>query len=176
MAIAVKRATVVVELCTDMELNARHETLSAELVDRRKNGVNDDRLTGDPVAAEIVELEQAMQDHVLLFTLRAMPRKSWAELKAAHPARDENEIDEVYGVNVETFADAALEKSIVSVTQKTTGEAIPWAPTDWQGLADEISNGQWEAFVTRMFTLNNGNVGVPFNYAASKKTLTSGNN
>jgi hypothetical protein len=172
-----KRATVTVEVCTDMELNATHEQLSIDLAKRERSGVNDDRLTGDPLARQIVEIERQMAEHVVLFTLRALPRKLWVGLKAAHPPREDDTVDEAYGVNVSTFVDAALIKSIESVTHKANGEVIEFNPaTDWAGFADELTNGQWEAFANRLFALNNSNVAVPFNSAASKKTQTSGEN
>ena len=176
MAISLKRATVVVELCTDLELYGQHEALTSKLAEPARSGVQDDRLTGDPVAREIVELEQKMREHVLLFTLQALPRKDWVALKAAHPAREDDEVDAAYGVNVETFVDEALTRSIISVTEKASGKVVEWDPADWQALADEMSNGQWEAFAGRLFALNNTNAGVPFSYAASKTTQSSGDN
>lgn len=173
MAITLKRPTVAVELCTDLDLNAEHESLSAKLADRNKRGVHDDRITGDPETARIVELERLMQDSVLVFTLRALPGKKWAELVAAHPPREDDAVDENFGVNISTFVDAAMVESVESVINKTTGETVKWAGADWAGLADEMSDGQWQAFGLRVMEVNRTRGAVPFNRAASRRMESS---
>lgn len=176
MAVQMKRATVTVELCTDADLLGRHEQLTATLAQNARRGIQDDRLTGDPVAREIVEVEKQMQESMLVFTLRAHPRKEWSALKAVHPPREDDETDANIGVNVSTFIDAAMPGAIQSVVQKSTGEPVEWSEGDWLDLADEMSLGQWEHFAGKLLALNNSNVGVPFSLAASKQTQTSGEN
>ena len=174
MAITIKRPTKTVDLCTDLELVAEHERLSEQALESRKHGVQDDRITGDPTAARILELEKLMQDSVLVFTLQALPTKKWEELKAAHPARDGDETDAMFGVNVSTFVDVAMPDSVLSVVQKTTGDAVEWGT--WDALEGQLSNGQWQVFAVRLMEANNTRGAVPFSRAVSRMTPTSGAN
>ena len=178
MAITVKRATATFELCTDMEKVGDHEALSRQLAEDRQRGVVDDRLTGNPLARKITDLEKAMLESTVVFKIQALPRKVWAELEAAHKPREGNENDQQYGVNVSTFIDAvlALPGTVVSVTEKASGESVPWVATDWAGLADELTDGQWTKVALSVLALNRGRTEVPFNLAASLKTATSGEN
>lgn len=174
MAIVIKRNTATVELCTDLTLVGEHEALTEKVAENRKRGLSDARITGDPDAARIVELEKLMDASVLVFTLRALPRKRWVELQTAHPAREGDEIDAHYGVNIASFPDAAMPESIESVVDKTTGETVDWGT--WDDLADQLSDGQWQAFAIKLMYINNARGEVPFSKAVSRKTENSAAN
>src|SRR5690606_28225617 len=89
MAVKIKRAQGTVELCEDMELRGEWEEKNEALVTARATGTG--RLVDPDVsrlAAEVRELEQAMESATLLFRLQASPRKRWAEAVAANPPRE----------------------------------------------------------------------------------------
>ena len=168
--LGIKRATVIVDLCTDMDQVAEWERL-VDLLKAERAKPDNGMLAGNPeirrLAAEITAIERAMDKNTLRFTLAAVTRKVWAEAVAAHPAREDNEQDAERGVNVSTFVDAVMAHSIVSVTHKESGETVDFTGADWHEAADEMSNGQWEEFAAKVFLLNNGVVGRPTSRAAS---------
>lgn len=170
MSITLKRAQTTVELCTDLSLASEHEAATKRLAEART--VRDDREI-DPavaVAREVSDLEQRMAASTLVFTLAALPRKRYAEIVAEHPAREGNEADEAFGLNLSSGIDVILTEPgvIVSVTNKVTAEPVDFdAAAEWPDLADAMSNSQWEQFATSVIQLNQGKVGAPFSPVAS---------
>ena len=169
MSITLKRAQTTVELCTDLSLASEHEAATKRLAEART--VRDDREV-DPavtVAREVSDLEQRMAASTLVFTLAALPRKRYAEIVAEHPAREGNDTDEPFGLNVSTGVDAILTEPgvIVSVAEKVSGEAVEFSVDEWPDLADAMSNSQWEQFASAAIQLNQGRVGAPFSPVAS---------
>lgn len=177
MAITIKRAEGTIEFCTDLQLRGDWETAQAELIAAQSN--RSQRLVDGNLAeaaAKVTELETQMSESVLLFRLRAVPRKQWQETVAAHPPRDDNDSDQSMGVNISTFFDALLSTpgTIVSVNEKATGEAVDFDPaTEWQQLADDMTDGQYGEFATKVFELNRQSVARPFSVAASRATAAS---
>lgn len=169
MSITLKRAQTTVELCTDLSLASEHEAASKRLQEAR--AVKDDRENSPQtaIAREIADLEAKMDTSTLVFTLAALPRKRYAEIVAAHPARPDDDTDEPFGLNVSTGIDAILTEPgvIVAVAEKVSGNAVEFTADDWPALADEMSNSQWEQFAQAAITLNQGRVGAPFSPVAS---------
>lgn len=168
--LGIKRSTSTVRLCTDLDLAAQHENLQVALAaERAKPGT--EMLAGNPearrLAEEITGLEAQMVASTVVVTLRALTRKRWAELVAAHPPREDNEDDAAYRVNVSTFVDAAMVESIEKVTRADNSEVVDFAGTDWPEAADEMSNAQWNEFAVDLFRLNNGVTAGPTSRAAS---------
>lgn len=182
MGITIKRPEKIVEFCTDIGLQSEWESASEELVRVKKREQADARMTGESKASRelkrrIQELENQMLDSIVVFTLRALPRKRWVELEAEHPPREDHEDDKRYGVNVSTFIDAVMVEpgTVASVVNKATGERIEFAPAeDWVPLADEMSNAQWEQFAIPLLLVNRGTVTPGFNRAAWQRTPSSG--
>lgn len=188
MAITIKRAEGTIEFCTDLQLRGDWETAQAELIaaqSSRSQRLVDGNLA--EAAAKVTDLETQMAESVLLFRLRAVPRKQWQETVAAHPPRDDNDSDQSMGVNISTFFDAllgqspdpakGLESTIVAVTYKVSGAVEDFDPaTDWQQLADDMTDGQYGEFATKVFELNRQSVARPFSVAASRATVASEKN
>lgn len=179
--LGITRATATVELCTDMERVAEWERLVAEL-DAAKNKPQADMLNGNTealrIAKEITAVEEATAASTVVFKIRALSRKRWAELQEAHPAREGDEQDAEYGVDVFPFINAVLAEpdAIVSVVNKATGEAVEFKGSDWPDTAAEISNGQWNEFARKVLVLNNGVVARPTSRAASLEMRRSETN
>ena len=180
MALKITRPERTVQLCTDAALRADWEAAEAALIDARKESVRD-RLTGNAdvtrLAEEVRRLEDAMRESIVHFRLRALPRSKWAELIAANPpAEDASEADKRFGANMVAFFDAAIPASIVAVTDHA-GELVEFDPdTEWDGLADEMTDKQHSDFVDAVFVLNRGTVDVPFSRAASVRPPASSEN
>src|SRR5699024_11389913 len=107
--------------------------------------------------------------------LRALRRSEWTERVAANPPRDDNADDKARGYNQETFYDDVIARSIVEVTQD--GAAIDFDPlTEWEVLADEMTDAQYSKFAAAIFVLNRGEVSVPFSRSASRALRGSSEN
>ena len=178
--LAIKRPEKTIEFCTDLALQAQWEEAGRELADTAKRSAPDARLTGESKAVRdlkkrIQDLEKAMLESVVVFTVRALPKKRFVELEAAHAPRDDNEADKHYGVNIATFIDAVMTEpgTLVSVTYKATGDRVDFESRDWPALADEMTTGQWQEFAIPVLVLNRGTVTPGFNRAAWQKTPTS---
>lgn len=178
MAIKIKRAEGTVEFCENLSLRGDWEEKNEELTAVRQTGSG--RLVdGDAsrLAAEIREIEERMESDTLLFRIRAVTRKRWAEAVAANPPREGEESDEAAGMHVSAMFDELLSEPgvIVSVTRKTTGEVVDFDPaTEWLPLSEEMSDAQFSEFGQKVFDLNRGVIARPFSRAASRVTAGSG--
>jgi hypothetical protein len=154
-----------VEVCLRGDLVAAHEDAERELKQAEKKAT--DSLAGNGTA-EIIEriegLEEQMREHVVVFTLRALPRPAWRALLADHPPRrdDKNEIvseDSGLELDVSTFYDDLIRRSVVD---PELDEA------DWAALADVLTDRQFGDLAGAAWLLNRGEVDVPFSLAASR--------
>lgn len=169
--LGIKRATTSVPLVTNLELLAEYDKASDVLEKLQKNA-RPDKMVGDTelrkAAQDVRALEDQMQDSTVLVKLRALKRTRWAELEEKHPAREDNDLDKRYGLNVDTFFDEAIPECIVEATWKTSGKKVDLDPsTDWAELADDMSDGQYAQFITAALALNRGAAAVPFSRVAS---------
>lgn len=172
--LGIKRATTSVPLVTNLELLSEYDAVADTLEKLQKNA-RADRLNSSPdlrKAAEAVRaLEDKMQESTALVKLRALKRARWAELEEKHPAREDNDLDKRFGVNVDEFFDEAIPECIVEVSMKATGKKVDFDPAaDWKELADDMSDGQYSEFIGATLTLNRGATSVPFSRTASVVT------
>lgn len=167
MSITVQRARTVVRFCTNLALKADHERAVAALESAQRDVTPGMEVSGIETAARAVrDVEEAMRDHTIEFTLEARPRKRWVEFEETHRPREGQEADKALGIDVSAL-DQVIADSIVSVTTPT-GEDVPFDPaSDWTTLADEMTNGQWEDFALAVLALNRGAKAAPFSRAAS---------
>lgn len=89
---------------------------------------------------------------VLAVTMRALPRRKWADLVKAHPPRDGDDVpeenrksDAQLGINDETFGDALVPPSIESLSD-------PDLSVD--DLLDAVSSAQFDQLYGTAFALN----------------------
>jgi hypothetical protein len=157
-------------VCLAGELVGEYEELERQLRDVRA----DDESFVSPagaIRARMDELRGEMAEETAEFRLRALPRKKFRELIAAHPPRkddDGNVIQRDYlGVNYETFFDALIRKSIV--------EPELDADTLTLLLDERLTDRQYEDFTDVVWNLNRASVNVPFLQAASPSQPSSGN-
>lgn len=177
MVSLITRATRVVDLCLNMNLQGDWENADRALVDAKNAAAQDAREADTSVldaARRVQELEQQMREHTILFTLQAWPRKKWAEFVASHPPVEGDVIDQTYGVHVGAL-DEVVPAATLSVTTRD-GRPFEFDPaTQWDELADEMTNPQWEKFAYAVIDLNQtgGGTSVPFSPAASLAILRS---
>lgn len=173
--ITITRATANVELVTNLDLLADHEAATNEL-ERAQKTESPDRLNSSAsvrAAAKRVEhIENEMESSIIVFKLRALARKRWVELVDAHPAREDDDMDQRFGFNADELFNEALPESIVAVTTKS-GDTVDWSPEDWEEISEEISDAQYAEFVGAVFRLNQRESEIPFSRTASILNRTS---
>ena len=154
-----------VEVCLQADLQAEFESLQRQLEEARRRPT--DSLAGNgsrDIAERIEALRCQMADSIIEFRIRAMPRKQWRDLVAAHQPRkdgdDVHEQDRFLGVNTETFFDALIRASVVDPELDDD---------DWTLLLEEkLTDRQFDAIADAAWGLNRRDVDVPFSPAASK--------
>lgn len=146
--------------CVRGDLVAEVERLERELAQAQ---TKDARLTGNTQAREIAERIEAvraeMQDSVVEFTLRAMPKRAFQKFLVDHAPREDNAQDRLLGYNSETLTDDLVLASLAS--PELTDE-------QWEKLCDCMTAAQWNEFVEAANALNMQGVSVPFSLSASR--------
>lgn len=171
MTITIKRPEATLEFCPDLDARADWEAAVSRLDAAKRDGSG--RLADTAIAdaaREVRAAEDKMNGSILLFRLRAVPRKVWQEKIAANPPREGKDSDQAMGVDQSTFFDDLLSSvgTIVSVTEKGSGAVVDFDPaTDWMPLADEMTDGQYAEFAQKVFELNRGVVAPGFSRSAS---------
>jgi len=175
VALVVKRPETRVQFCLDGDLKADHEAAEAEFNATRSRALGDARLN-DPakeLAKKVQELEEAMKASSVTFLVRGMKRGDWNELVAEHGPRDDNTLDKTYGFNVEALMKAAIPKCIAGV-ENSAGEPLPFDPaTEWDALADDMTDSQYEEFILAALRVNKGRNEVPFSLSAFRMIQSS---
>lgn len=168
MALTIKRPETRVAFCLDGNLKAEHEAAEAEFNAARSRSLADARLN-DPakeLAKKINDIEEAMKASTVEFVIRGMKRGDWNELVAAHAPREDNTLDKSYGFNVESLMTAAIPQSIAGV-ENQAGEALDFdVKAEWDALADDMTDSQYEDFVLATLRVNKGRNDVPFSLSA----------
>lgn len=163
----------VIRLCLRGDLVAEYEELDrhrAEVV----NKVDRSSLAGSPavaIARQMEALQEQMKDFTYPFRVRALTRKTYQALVAAHPPRrDEKgevlEADREMGINQNTFWDPLIRACVVDPVMDDE---------QWARLLDELlSDRQYEQLGIAALAVCRGNVDIPFSSAASDLLKTSG--
>lgn len=156
LELSIKRPTKGVELCLDMGLRSEWEQAEAALGEARKDPSVDQRMAGGPVAKlakELTDLEAAMSAATVTFQLEALTRVEWSRLRTEHPPRKDDASDKTLGFNEASLFEVAIPLSIRGVNDHE-GDPVEWDPEAWQGLADEMTNRQYEDFKIAVLDLN----------------------
>lgn len=156
--LTIKRPTKGVELCLDLSLRMQWEQAEVELREARKTPAGGRMLAGDQsqaLAKKLTDLEAAMNEATIVFELTALKRRDWDQYKAAHPPRKGVKSDDQMGVDEETFYDAVMADSVLSVTDPD-GAEVEWSHDSWGPLADEMTNAQYADFKLAILQLNVG--------------------
>lgn len=177
MSITVTRPEKVVPFCTNLGLASAHEAAVLGLREAQKAAQADPRENGSPevrAAAERVRaIEAEMREHTALFTIRGLRRKVWVEFCESHPPRKDNEGDKRVGIDVSAL-DAVIPESIVSVKDGNGRDVEIDVASEWVGLADEMTNGQWSDFAQAVIDVNHEVRAAPFSQVASAVIRRSG--
>lgn len=168
MALVVKRPETRVPFCLDGDLKAAHEAAEAEFNAARNRSLADARLN-DPLkdlAQKVADLESEMKASTVSFLVRGMRRGDWNDLVAEHAPREGNALDKSYGFNVEALMTQAVPASIAGV-ENHAGETLDFdVKAEWEPLADDMTDSQYEDFVLATLRVNKGRNEVPFSLSA----------
>lgn len=110
--------------------------------------MNDEIPESVSLAQQHKSLVAEAEASALNITVRALGRKAWRALVAAHPVRADNRADEIVGVNEDTFKDALVPVSIVS--PELTPDEL-----------DQLSDAQFDTIYYTAFGLNRGPQSAP---------------
>lgn len=151
-----------VEICLRGDLTRRHEDLGRDLEEaqetERKGSSLADGGGARKVAQEIQAVEAEMRQHTHPFGFRALPSREYRELVAQHPRREDDDLDGLYGVNMNTFPAVLI--SACAIDPPMTVEQV-------EELLAVLTEGQMMDLFICAANLNRGKVDVPKSVAAS---------
>ncbi|MCM1011898.1 hypothetical protein [Brevibacterium sp. XM4083] len=171
--LGITRPTAVVDLVTNLDLLADHQAAREELDRLNRLTTAAERLNNPysadmrKVAKKIADLEAQMDESTVCVKLKALKRSEYAELVAAHPAREDNDVDGHFGFNTDTFADAAMPRSIVAAWKKGTNKKVDFTGDDWAEVSEEFTDAQYSDFTSALIGINRQATAVPFSQTAS---------
>jgi hypothetical protein len=152
-----------VDICMRADLRRRMGELSRELTEaegvRAASGSLASGTRSRDLAEQLDALHAEMIEATVTFAFRAMPRREWRALGVAHPPRDDNRTDAMFGVNEDSFFGAAIRQSCVS--PELDDET-------WQSFLDDVADVEWMALRDAVRMVNQEDVDVPFSRAASR--------
>ena len=149
---------VTVRLCLRLDLVARYEELTRQIVAGPGAVVGAEGLAGAPAEGEevavdeLADLKAQMDAATLPVTLRAHDKRSWAQLMQDCPAEAGNEDHAKAGYNTEKFYAVAIRQAIVDPPM--TGGQI-------DKLFAVLSDPQYELLCAGINRLNVHGVSVP---------------
>ncbi|ETK36124.1 hypothetical protein [Microbispora sp. ATCC PTA-5024] len=152
-----KLPTKAVPLCLRGDLQAEYEGLERDLQllkDRQKRGGTLSGTSDELRALEekMAVLREEMQDSTQTFTMRALSKKQFSDLKAAKPPREEDKADGL-DYNGETFPVALVAACLVDPAL-----TVPQV----EELVDTVfTQGQWDLLFWQGLLLNRGTVDIP---------------
>jgi hypothetical protein len=162
-----KPAEHTIRLCLRGDLQAQFEELDRQRAEAASK-TDGDSLAGSPavaIARRMEALREEMDAATVTFTVRALSRKRYQALVAAHPPRrdekgDVLDDDREMGVNQTTFWEPLIRACAVD----------PELTEDqWRRLLDDVlSDRQYEQLASAALVACRGNVDIPFSFAASE--------
>lgn len=154
-------------LCLNGALQGEYDELAAELAGLP---AGEQRLGRNPEAVRIskrmLEISEEMRDSEVVFRLRALPRKDWKSLWAQHPAKDDDTPgSKALGVSLEAFLEQLVRQSIVDPALDDE---------DLETTLDVLTDKQYSDLTDLAWSLNRGDVSIPFSALASEIQRNSG--
>jgi hypothetical protein len=168
-----KPAERTIRLCLRGDLQAQWEQLDRDRA-KAQGAASGDSLAGSPavaIARQMETLRDEMEASTIVFTVRALTRKQFQGLKAAHPGRRDQkgdivEDDRDQDVNTQTFWEPLIRACTVEPELDES---------QWRRLLDDVlSDQQYEALATAALVVCRGTVDIPFSRAALDLILRSG--
>lgn len=160
----------VIPVCMRADLAAEHEALDSELQELAEKPAA--KFSGDgrgELQQRIRDLEEQMRGATYPFRLRAMPQRRFKAFRDEHPPRrdEKDDIDQRDGVlfvNTETIWEPLTRACLIDPQLDDPA---------WERLIESLTNRQFEELAWAAWTLNRGEIDVPFSLAASELTASS---
>lgn len=174
-----------VPICLRGDLQASFEQAERELAEVERSKASDS-LAGNgsrAIAERIDALRQDMRENTVEFRFRALHRHVWKALRDRHPPRlkedgKPDERDIFVGVNMETIFDDLIRSCLVEPELDEEDWRVLLGDTDEDRARLEaegkpveegtLTDRQWNQLADCAWTLNRGEVSIPFSRAASK--------
>jgi hypothetical protein len=175
-----------VPICLRGDLQAQFEQAERELAEAEARRKANDSLAGDgsrEIAERIESLREQMHENTVDFVFRALHRHAWKALRDRHPPRckedgSPDERDMFVGVNLDTIFDELIRSCLVEPVLDEEDWRVLLGDSDEQRARREaggepvedgtLTDRQWNQLADAAWTLNRGEVSVPFSRAASK--------
>ena len=148
------------------ELLELHEQLQREFVSSNARDIGMDSESPD-VARRLADLEDELErDYQVTFKVRALPRRKWTDLLAAHPPTpQQRKMEQRLDFNPETFPTAAIAACLVE--PKLSAEQV-----DELENGDEHGNGgltdaQFNLLFNAVVSINQSGLSAPKSAAAA---------
>lgn len=117
------------------------------------DGLDEDDPRRDELRGQVSDALAKLSDgHEVEGRLGMLPALAWESLKGDHPAREGNEIDAMFGVNVQTCFPAAVKACLVEPEMDDE---------DWTVFESVVNLGDWQRLGAQCFALNERAVAVP---------------
>ncbi len=175
MRAGAKPAEAVVNVCMRAHLVAEHELLDDRLVEAVQAKVSSLAGNGAAELREQVEaLEAEIRENTYPFRLRAMGRRAFNELVAAHPPRrdEQGEIVEAdlrFSANVDTLLPELIRACVYDPAPEDAG----WDSLLSDDADDRLTDGQYLQLGVAAWNLNRRSVDVPFSLGVSMMSKAS---
>lgn len=162
-----------IRLCLRGDLQAQWEQLDRDRAVAEKDS-DAGSLAGSPavaIARQMEALREQMEESTVTFTVRALPRRAYQALAAAHPPRRDDkgavhEDDRQHGIDTTTFWSPLIRACVV---------APELTEAQWTRLLDEVlSDRQYEQLASAAVVACRGDVDIPFSPAVSRLIRASG--
>jgi hypothetical protein len=170
--LSIQRPQAQVELCLEADKFDQHQATLVRL-QTAKN------LAGDRPSTEVLDIQERlaaieteMADATVVFRFRALARKQFAEIETANPPRPDHRADETYSVNTDTIVDALVPHSLIEVREKVSGEQVEFNAADWPTFSDDLTDGQYTAFLVTLLGVNRAKLDAPFSRTESAPTAS----
>ena len=152
-------------ICLAGSVYAEWEAKAAEIVkaDEERKTLADGKLIRRLVG-ELEEIRGRVEAQSRLFRFHALEPYAYRQMVAAHPPRDDDDVDKAHGVNVDSFYPALVAACTVSPEM---------TPDRWERLRSKLSARQWDEVWGRVHRLNRGEVDVPKSFSVSELTRRS---
>lgn len=175
-----------VPICLRGDLQAQFEQAERELAEAEATRKATDSLAGNgtrAIAERIEALREEMRENTVEFRFRALHRHVWKALRDRHPPRRKedgspDERDAFVGVNMDTVFDDLIRSCLVEPQLDEDDWRVLLGDSDEERARLEaegkpveegtLTDRQWNQLADCAWTLNRGEVSVPFSRAASK--------
>lgn len=177
MSTTIKSRTTTVVLFQGDDLDPIEE-LRADVQEAAGLADGNRRLGDDPVATAAQHYDEFVDEAVkraVKVTLNAVGRKEFRALVEKHPPRPDNEVDDGWGFNYETFADSLVPECFegaISETPENNPDVS--SPNKRDAFLDALSDGDWSRLYSAALLLNQGSGPDPKARLSSRVAQTSG--